>query len=134
MANEVATKIREGKILRIFDKVDMVENDTFHIRIAVGTKRSMEVYSNISSVDAGAPVVTMILNAVRPEAPIADPVDAVDKEALGQTVVQTGAGTKREAYGPDETDPTLPDDVEFVITMTGGGAQADFKAWIVLKD
>lgn len=134
MANEAIVKVREGKIFKIMDKVDMATPNSFHTRMAVGTKRSMEIYVKIKNKDAGTPVVTLTVNAIRPQAPSTDPVAAADKEALTQTVVQTDVGVKREAFGPDETDPTLPDDVEFVAVMSGAAAQADLEVWVLLKD
>lgn len=134
MANEIIAAVRRPRVFRIFRKVDMVTPNTFHTRQAVGRFKTMEIYGKLFDIDGGTPIVTMVVNAIRPEAPATDPVAAADKVALTKDVVNSVAGTIREKYGPGETDATLPDDIEFVITMAGVAAQADYDAWIILHD
>ncbi len=82
-----------------------------------------------------APVITVGLSAVRPEAPDAvedTPAVAADKDSFGAAIVQTGDGLERQERGAVATQ-ILPARLEANAVFSGTGT-CDFEMWAELSE
>lgn len=125
---KTATVVSPG-LFKLFDLAAQGPSGTYSCVVCVGKKQKAVLWQRISAKSAGTPISTIQVNDIVPGYDSSTTPASADRVAHGSAHALTDVGVLRTELGTTEGE-VLSNNLEFLLTPSGGGSSARYEAWL----